>query len=59
MQNIYYYGTKEEWNNVKNNDSKVASVKEYFYSETKPTTSGNYWHYDVDGVTPVVWGASE
>ncbi len=27
----------------------------YFYSETEPTDSGNYWHYDSDGVTPVIW----
>ena len=27
----------------------------YYYSETKPTTDGDYWHYDTDGVTPVLW----
>ncbi|MBQ9118220.1 MAG: hypothetical protein IJY11_03350 [Clostridia bacterium] len=25
----------------------------YWYSETQPTTEGNYWHY-VDGV-PTIW----
>ena len=29
----------------------------YLYSETEPTTSGNYWHYDTDGKTPIVWDA--
>jgi hypothetical protein len=31
----------------------------YLYSETEPTTSGNYWHYDTDGKTPIVWDCSE
>lgn len=25
----------------------------YYYSETEPTGPGQYWHYDIDGVTPI------
>lgn len=28
----------------------------YWYSENQPITSGNFWHYDTDGQTPVIWG---
>jgi len=26
----------------------------YWYSETE-NTDGHHWHYDTDGVTPVIW----
>ena len=51
---FYYEGTREQWDNVDYESSYwYASV--YYYSETEPITSGNYWHYDVDGITPVIW----
>lgn len=31
----------------------IGDIKIYFYSEEKPTTSGNYWHYNVG--EPAVW----
>ncbi len=31
------------------------SVTIYFYSETQPTDAGNFWHYDADGETPLIW----
>ncbi|MBQ8615646.1 MAG: hypothetical protein IJ415_03680, partial [Clostridia bacterium] len=34
--------------------STIATI--YYYSEEQPTDAeGNYWHYDTDGKTPVVW----
>lgn len=27
----------------------------FWYSEQKPVTSGNYWRYDIDLKTPIVW----
>lgn len=47
---IYYEGTEAEWSQI--GGSKPVGTK-YYYSETQPTTYGNYWHY-VDGV-PTVW----
>ena len=51
--NIYYKGNKEQWLNIegKNGFSRLDIV--YFYSESEPTESGNYWHY-VKG-QPTVW----
>lgn len=55
LQTVYYEGTEAQWQNVKiqiyNDYLKRATV--YFYSESKPATSGKYWHY-VYG-EPVKW----
>jgi hypothetical protein len=52
---IYYEGTENEWNSITvgydNND--LLDATRYYYSETNPTTEGDYWHY-VNGV-PTVW----
>jgi hypothetical protein len=41
---VYYNGTAEEWSAV--NGCGNISETVYFYSESRPTTDGNYWHYD-------------
>ena len=51
---VYYKGTADEWNNI-NGSNNIFKGNVYYYSETEPITSGNYWHYDVDGITPVIW----
>ena len=50
FKTVYYMGAIDEWNNIENIDDNTAltSREIYYYSETKPTTEGNYWHY-VDG----------
>ena len=49
---VYYEGTQKEWNTIvweEGNDHLLdISVTVAFYSETKPTLAGFYWHY-VDG----------
>ncbi|MBQ4116734.1 MAG: leucine-rich repeat protein, partial [Clostridia bacterium] len=52
---VYYDGTEEEWNSVSigNYNDYLKNATRYYYSETAPTTEGNFWHY-VDGV-PTVW----
>ena len=55
LTRVYYIGTSEDWGNIKIyaiNDP-ITSATIYYYSETKPTKTGNYWHY-VNGV-PTVW----
>lgn len=55
LSTVYYKGTQEEWSKVYITttwDGLLYATK-YFYSETQPTESGNYWHY-VDG-TPTKW----
>jgi hypothetical protein len=49
-------GTEEDWNKIdidENYNLYFICATRYFYSETQPIESGNYWHY-VDGV-PTPW----
>ena len=62
LQSVYYVGTQEGWNGItieSDNDcltpGTFCSATIYYYSETQPTDDGNYWHYDTDGITPIVW----
>ena len=51
LTEVYYNGSASEWNRISINSSGNASLKNatrYYYSETKPTTGGNFWHW-VDG----------
>ena len=55
LNKVYYTGTAAEWDEISiyyygNDDLEDAT--RYYYSESEPTTSGNYWHY-VDGVLTV------
>ena len=54
LNHIYYKGTADEWNNI-DGSSDISNGIIYYYSQTEPITSGNYWHYDEDGITPVKW----
>ena len=51
LTSIYYKGTAEEWAEITIDlsNEKLAETTKYYYSETEPTTSGNYWRY-VNGV---------
>ncbi len=55
LTSVYYSGTESEWSDIKigTNDILISATR-YYYSESQPTESGNYWHYDTDG-NPVVW----
>jgi hypothetical protein len=56
LTKVYYKGTEAEWSNISivgTFNSYLKNATRYYYSETQPTTYGNYWHY-VDGV-PTVW----
>ena len=56
MSRIYYGGSEADWEQVNiESANNLSSVTIYHYSDTQPTESGNYWHYDTDGVTPVIW----
>lgn len=48
LSKIYYFGTIDEWNLV-NGISYLSSKTIYYYSETEPDASGNFWHL-VDGI---------
>nr|MCR5307723.1 leucine-rich repeat protein [bacterium] len=52
---VYYGGSQSEWQNI-SIDSRNEPITDdiiYFYSETEPSETGNYWHY-VSG-RPTLW----
>lgn len=49
---IYYHGTKSQWSIL--TGTKLSSATVYYYSESEPTTAGNYWYYD-ENKKPVIW----
>ena len=58
LANVYYVGTESDWAKVTgtynitiNGHCPLATI--YYYTETEPAATGNYWHY-VDGV-PTKW----
>ena len=55
MPRVYYKGTVSDWSSIliDSFNKPLTNATRYYYSETKPTTTGNYWHY-VDGV-PTKW----
>ena len=57
LETIYYGGTQEGWNSIsiETPNEPLINATVYYYSAEQPATSGNYWHYDTDGVTPVKW----
>lgn len=64
LTSVYYKGTKSKWNNISigNGNSYLTSATRYYYSETEPPLNSdgtayddNYWHYDTDGKTIVIW----
>ena len=58
LEKVYYKGTAADWEKISiNNNSDLTNATRYYYSESKPTGSGNYWHY-VDG-KPTVWASDE
>lgn len=50
---FYYAGTESDWQQVDDQSGNNLQSKLYYYSETKPSDTGRYWHY-ADG-RPVRW----
>ncbi len=53
---VYYQGTQQEWESLTIGKNATSKSVLYFFSETQPTTEGNYWYYDAD-VNPTKWYA--
>ncbi len=54
LNKVYYKGTPSQWDDISidptgTGDDIWKNAAKYYYSETQPTESGNYWHYDADG----------
>ena len=61
---VFYKGSAEQWSKISidSDNYSLTSATRYYYSETEPALNaegtaydGNYWHYDTDGITPVIW----
>lgn len=65
LKTVYYKGTPSQWNSIEiNNDQnfngQFMRVTKYYFSAQTPTAeqwqkSENWWHYDEDGSTIVLW----
>ena len=64
LKTVYYKGTAGQWGNISidSDNYKLTDAAWYYYSVSEPSLNaegtaydGNYWHYDTDGVTPVIW----
>ncbi len=55
LTSIYFKGTKEEFNNIKVTEynEKFFEANIYYYSDSKPSDDGTYWHYVDNNVT--IW----
>jgi hypothetical protein len=56
LRNVYYRGTAAEWDKItidQFNDD-LSEAKLYFYSESAPVQSGNFWHYNENGDI-IIW----
>ena len=56
LTRVYYKGSASDWNNVyiySLGNNYLTNATRYYYSESQPTESGNYWHYDENGEVAV------
>ena len=57
LTTVYYEGSIESVNSgfISTFFKQLYNATWYYYREEEPTEEGNFWHYDNDGVTPVIW----
>ena len=67
LTTVFYAGTENQWKtiSISSDNSRLTNATHYYYSETEPPLNadgteynGNYWRYDTDGVTIVIWKKS-
>lgn len=63
LVSIYYGGKSTQYSDISIGEqgTEFDDLKIYYYVETKvevPKDGGNYWHYDIDGCSPLVWDMS-
>ena len=52
---VFFEGTPADFEKIKIGEGNKALLEHlYYYSHTKPTAEGNYWHYDTEG-KPIAW----
>ena len=48
LKDVFYKGTASEWKkiSIESDNSHLTAATRYYYSESQPAESGNYWHYE-------------
>ena len=56
LTKVYYKGNISDWSkiSIRSFNYGLTNATRYYYSESQPTESGNFWHYDENG-NVVVW----
>ena len=56
LKAVFFKGTEEQFDKIEisANNNELLSASIFFYSEAKPETDGDFWHYDANG-TPILW----
>jgi len=56
LKSIFFKGSEEQFDliDIADGNDPILTADLYFYSEEKPSTQGDFWHYDSNG-TPVIW----
>lgn len=64
VKKVFYKGTAEQWAQIGiwSYNTNLTSATRYYYSDAEPDLTadgtaynGNYWHYDTDGTTIIIW----
>lgn len=58
LTNIYFFGTADQWSIIQKTSDDYDNITIFYYIKNEndvPTDGGNYWHYDTDGKTPIIW----
>ena len=62
LTSVYYQGNKNGWGTISKVNTGLESVAVYYYASSDPyavdsglDSSDNYWYYDGDTTTPLVW----
>ena len=61
LKNVFYNGTVTQWDEVdiSFHNEYLNAATLYFYTESEPIVNGNYWHFDIDAQTPLIWKKSD
>lgn len=55
LTSVFYKGTADNWSDIIRGNSAFTYGEIYYFSAAEPIDDGNYWHYDTDKTTPVIW----
>jgi uncharacterized repeat protein (TIGR02543 family) len=54
LENVYYYGTQQQWYAIEGLEDACNQAATYYYSETRPQTATDCWHF-INGNEIEIW----